>query len=163
MTRKDRNKNLKTNFYFECHCSACIFSNHSVALLQDFLHLQNSNNEGSEDDLWNIFMKKEDSYRSRASQLDSLILEMAEEDANVALDMALELVKILLLKSNQLWSVRYLSDAYLYVYHISMSLDRKEQAYNALKEAHEWNVRLQGIKTPDTRRTFELLYSFNAR
>jgi hypothetical protein len=187
MSRTERKKNLHENFFFECHCSACTFSTHSVSILKHFIFNNNNNNNNisplvlnhneitndsvsqpvtqtaSEEEnelLWDIFMKKEDQYRSKTAQLDSLILEVAKEDSNLALDMALELLKILLLERNQLWSVRYIADAYLYVYHISLSLDRRKQAYGALKEAHNWNLRLQGNSTPDYKRTLELLHTF---
>ena len=155
MPRLERRNYLNEHFHFYCNCEACSFTSISSKLLQS--RISEVVDKQMTELEWEQLIRKEDQYRAKAMQLDSLILEIAENDSSCALDMAKSLVEVLIKPINQLWSVRYLADAYMYVYHIALSLDRFDQAHHALLEAHTWNRKLQGLLSPDSKRTYELL------
>lgn len=134
-SRTERRKELRELFRFDCNCSACSINDPAV-------------------------VAADDARRKRAKQLDETALEVAAENPYLALDIALDSVKLLSQEQCLPWSIRYLAEAHLNVYMIASSLGKKTVAFQHLQQAHHYNIRLQGPCTPETKRTAHLLREF---
>lgn len=134
--RSARRKELFELYRFECNCPAC-----------------------AEEDL--AIVKNDDNNRVRAKQLDSFVISAAEIDPYNALDIALESVKLLEKAECLPWSIRYVADAHLTVYYICKSINKIDLSRKHLEIAHQHNVLLQGIGSPDSQETLGLLSSLS--
>jgi hypothetical protein len=100
----------------------------------------------------------EDEQRPKALLIEKSLIEAAGTEApKKILNTARQLVSLLQSQTAILWSSRYVADAQLYLYHIYNALDNDHLAVQALECAHQMNVQLQGHRSPDSRRTLELL------
>lgn len=131
-SRADRRRQLLELYRFECNCKGC--DEHS---------------------------KADDTRRVRASQLEAFTLAVAEEDPYGALDIAVELIQLLTKPECLVWSARYVAGAHLSAFQIAGAIDDTEAAEHHLRQAHKWNLLLQGDSTPDSRRTAQLLGELN--
>ena len=127
-----RQRILQENYRFKCTCVAC-----SLPLEQ------------------RIYDNKQ---RTQALTLESELLQLAEDGkTDAALGKAVELVTLLTNNNNMNWSIRYISSAFMYIYHIALSLDMTVYAQQCLSKAHRLNLSLTGPESPDSMRTQTLL------
>ena len=137
--KSDRQRLLLQDYGFTCQCSAC-----------------------SLDPLDPQYIAEE-RQRPEALDLENKLLEAAEEgEQEVALQYAQNLVSLLLSPTAMPWSARYIPSAYVYLYHISSSLRMRSRAVDAIREAHRWNLLLQGPLTPDSKRSEQLVRQYTA-
>lgn len=96
-----------------------------------------------------------DHYRQKAAKTDELILLSINEDGpDVAIQYALDAVRLLSIEENLCWSIRYLADAHLTVYQLAMAIDTSEYAeigMKHLRKAHEFSQILEGEDAPNTK------------
>ena len=127
-----RQRILQENYRFKCTCIAC-----SLPIEQRIY---------------------DDKQRTQALTLESALLILAEnQKTDAALGKAVELVTLLTNTNNMNWSIRYISSALMYIYHIALSLDMTEYAQQCLSKAHRLNLSLTGPESPDSIRTQALL------
>ena len=95
-----------------------------------------------------------DHYRQKAAKTDELILLTINEDGpEVAIQYALDAVRLLSIEENLCWSIRYLADAHLTVYQLAMAIDTSEYAKIGMKhlnKAYEFSQMLEGDDAPNS-------------
>ena len=127
-----RQRILQENYRFQCTCIAC-----SLPVEQRIY---------------------DDKQRTQALTLESELLQLAEnQKTDDALGKAIELVTLLTNSNNTNWSIRYISSALMYLYHIALSLDMTDYAHQCLSKAHRLNLSLTGPESQDSMRTQALL------
>jgi hypothetical protein len=128
---KSRHRVLLELFRFNCLCEACSMSTSSI--------------------------EADDKLREKAMKLDDLIITVCEEDPSIALDVALDYVRLLESPVVTNWSVRFIAAAHFSCYQLSTDLGNKKIGKEHLWKAHEWNVLLTGTESPASKRTLALL------
>ena len=130
-SREDRRKDLREIYRFNCGCSSC----------EPATGAQESSQEVSE----------EDKRRQRAKELDNLVIEAATEDGpEVALQVAIDALRLLKAENNLHWSIRYIPDAHSTVAQLANSCNSRSLAREHAKFAYEMSLLLQGPSSPDT-------------
>ena len=126
----------------------------------------------------------DDRARSKASDITDIVLALAEEgDLTAALDTAIQAVNLMSDIRFTSWSTRYIAESCMYVHQLATTFKKpsrnKNSAKNSrssdsnsgdydydydydiankyLRRAHEMNVLLQGARSPDSRRTAEMI------
>jgi hypothetical protein len=95
-----------------------------------------------------------DAARRRAAKLEQDIFSFVEMgETEMAVDVGLELIKLLQSPSGFGWGERYIAEACATTSSLCLELGRKKQGMEWLKKAHEWNIRLQGESSFDSRST----------
>ena len=112
--KSDRKEHLLQYYRFVCECPAC---------------MQDDTNE--------------DALRVKVGNSNEIIISLVENDYhNEALKLSIEMVNILDNEKHVDWSIRYIAEACLNVYQLSMALNKFDQAFQYLKKAHFFNVLL---------------------
>lgn len=125
-----------------------------------------------------LTQEDDDRARSKASDITDIILALAEEgDLTAALDTAIQAVNLMADPRFTSWSTRYIAESCMYVHQLATtskkSFRHKSSTKNSrcsdsnsgdsdiankyLRRAHEMNVLLQGARSPDSRRTAEMI------
>ena len=127
-----------------------------------------------------LTQEDDDRARSKASDITDVVLALAEEgDLTAALDTAIQAVNLMSDIRFTSWSTRYIAESCMYVHQLATNFKKpsrnKNSAKNSrssdsnsgdydydiankyLRRAHEMNVLLQGARSPDSRRTAEMI------
>jgi hypothetical protein len=103
-------------------------------------------------------LQEEDRLRTRVMEYTDVVVDLVEFDnTQTALDLAIQTTKQMMTPSAIRWSARYLAEAFLTVYQIALSMDIKPLAREYLQKAHDMNTQLTGERSPETKKTKQLL------
>lgn len=141
-TTEQRRKELLTHYQFICTCPACgpapEEGTEAAGMTADKLAAQ----------------RESDLRRKRALKLDHDMIEFVNMGENsMAIDLGIELVKLLEHEKSQGWGERYIAEACV---NTSVLMQEERQLKNALlylQKGHSWNVRLQGPNSADSKNT----------
>lgn len=135
-TTEQRRKELKQHYQFVCTCVAC--GPVDVSTSEMGTEVVNAR-------------KESDLRRKRALKLDQDIIEFVNMgEITMAIDLGIELVKLLEHEKSRGWGERYIAEACV---NTSVLMQEERQMKNALtylEKAHMWNVRLQGPRSADS-------------
>ena len=127
-----------------------------------------------------LTQEDDDRARSKASDITDIVPALAEEgDLTAALDTAIQAVNLMSDIRFTSWSTRYIAESCMYVHQLATTLKKPCRNKNSanrssdsnsgdydydydianknLRRAHEMNVLLQGARSPDSRRTAEMI------
>ena len=127
-----------------------------------------------------LTQEDDDRARSKASDITDIVLALAEEgDLTAALDTAIQAVNLMSDIRFTSWSTRYIAESCMYVHQLATTFKKPFRNNNSaknsrnsdsnsvdydydiankyLRRAHEMNVLLQGARSPDSRRTAEMI------
>lgn len=137
-TTEARRTELMDLYCFHCTCAAC--GNDS----DDIIH----NNANRVED---------DARRKRALKLDSDMLEFVNMgELEMAIDLGIELIKLLESGKSIGWGERYIAEACVSTSQIMLEIGgskQRRQAVELIEKAHEWNIKLQGKDSIDSKNT----------
>eukprot|EP01034_Spumella_vulgaris_P027691 gene27691-34453_t len=103
-------------------------------------------------------LQEDDRLRVRVMEYNDVVVDLVEFDnTETALDMAIQVTRQMQSERAIRWSARYLAEAFLTVYQIALSMDRRPLAREYLQKAHDMNVQLTGERSPETMNTKKLL------
>ena len=137
----ERRKELQQYYRFICTCAACGPVD-DAAMTPEQLKLR----------------KEDDLRRKRALKLDSDILQYVEMgELEAAIDLGEELTKLLEHEKSRGWGERYIAEACMTTSTLLSEMGKRKGALSYAIRAHEWNVRLQGEFSPESRASAERL------
>ena len=123
--------------------------------------------------------EEDDRARSKASDLTDIIVALAEEgNLTAALETSLQAVTLMSDPRFTPWSTRYIAEGCMYVHQLASTAANNKNNCNKqggknssasrdsdiankyLRKAHDMNVLLQGFRSPDSRRTADMVKDF---
>ena len=117
--KAERRRELEDLYRFYCDCPSC-------------------GREDKEDE--------QDRQRQKAKELDDLVVAVASEDGpDMAMQVALDALRLLQTEVNLHWSVRYLPDAHVTISQLANSCGLRSLAREHAKLGYEMSLLLQGL------------------
>ncbi len=171
-TRAARRAALLEHYRFLCECSACSGISATNETGSNTMNAgsssSNSSNSSSSgigegvtaEDAASIAKRiaDDDKVRVRVAQYSDIVIDLvAEGEHQTALDMSLQVTRLMEDPRYTGWTARYLAEAHMTVYQIALELRLKPLAREYLEKAHKMNVKLLGKDSAESRKTAKLL------
>ena len=147
-SRAARREELRDLYKFTCECDCCTGKMYQ--------------SDTTTDEEVQKLIAEDDRMRVKAYSYQDIITDLVEqnEDAQLALDVAMQTCKQLESARYLVWSVRYIPEAYMMVHQLAKELYQKKLAKSYLEKAYQLSLTLEGPRSKETMRLAKLVKDF---